>query len=205
MAPPREIDPLGTYHVMSRGNFKQKIFLDEDHYARYLKLVTRVSRRRGWIVLDWCLIPNHYHLVIRLTSGGLSDGMRELNGCFSRWSNLRTGRTGTGHLFKNRFLGLDLIREGHFWNVLRYVPLNPVAAGLVDDPADWPWTGYRATVGIEHPFPFHQPGELLRNFAVRPETALARYQQFVRAGLDHLEHIPWSDQESGPPPTQRAA
>jgi REP element-mobilizing transposase RayT len=194
VAPPREIDPQGTYHVMSRGNFRQRIFLDEGHYAKYMRLLTRVARRRRWVVLDWCLIENHFHLVIELTEGGLSDGMRELNGCFARWSNLQTGRTGTGHLFKNRFRCRPLLTDGHFWEVLRYVPLNPVRAKLVPLPEDWPWSGYRATIGREHPRPFHQPGQLLRLFAVSPPTALRRYRAFVSEGLGRPDQAPWSDE-----------
>jgi REP-associated tyrosine transposase len=193
MPPPRDIDPQGLYHVMSRGNFRQKIFLDEAHYAKYVRLLTRVARRRQWTVLDWCLIENHFHLVIRLENGGLSDGMRELNGCFARWSNARTGRTGTGHLFKNRFKARALSREGHFWEVLRYVPLNPVKAGLVSQPEGWRWSGYRATIGLEYPYTFHQPAELLRYFAVTPAAALRRYCRFVQEGAGRLEDVPWSD------------
>lgn len=195
MAAIREIDPEGLYHVMSRGNFRGKVFLDEDHYFKYLALLQRVAERRRWIVLDWCLIPNHYHLVIRLTEGGLSEGMRELNGCFSRWSNLRTGRTGTGHVWKNRFRSLDVIRENHLWSVLRYVPLNPVKANLSKVPEDWPWCGYRGTVGAEHPYRFHHPAELLKCFGVQPSVALRRYREFVHDGLVLLGESPWSDHE----------
>ena len=189
MAPLREIDPQGLYHVMSRGNFRQTIFLDDDHYAKYIRLLGRVTKRRKWIVLDWCLIPNHYHLVIQLTDDGLSDGMRELNGCFSRWSNQQTGRTGTGHLVRNRFKSVGVKDEVHFWRLVTYVPLNPVSAGLAKSPADWPWSGYRATVGLEHPQAFHRPDELLRHFGGHGEEALDLYRQLVRGS-----HDPWSDQ-----------
>src|SRR3954470_5290488 len=126
MAPLRVIDPQGIYHVMSRGNYRQRIFLDDEHYAKWVRLVRRVTGSNKWIVLDWCAIPNHYHLVIQLTDGGLSEGMRELNGCFSRWSNLQTGRTGTGHFVKNRYKHVGVAEEPHFWNLTTYLPLNPV-------------------------------------------------------------------------------
>ncbi len=193
VAPARQIDPQGAYHVMSRGNFRQKIFLDRDHYTKYVGLLDRVSRRRGWIVLDWCLLPNHHHLLLLLTNGELSEGMRELNGCFSRWSNLRTGRTGTGHLFKNRFRSLDVLRDGHFWEITRYVPCNPVEAGLVDRPEDWPWCGYRAAIGLEHPYSFHQPAELLRHFSRKPKVAGEKYRAWVHEGLVLGGHASWSD------------
>jgi REP element-mobilizing transposase RayT len=193
MAPLREIDPQGVYHVMSRGNFRQRVFIGESHYRRYLQLLQRVSARRRWIVLDWCLMPNHFHLLIELTEGELSSGMRELNGGFSRWSNARTGRTATGHLWKNRFKSLDLADEAHFLMVARYIPNNPVKDGLVQRPEDWPWSGYRATIGLEYPYAFHRPAELLKHFGSRPDTALRRYVELVKSGPVLAEHDPWSD------------
>jgi REP-associated tyrosine transposase len=195
MAPPRDIDPTGLYHVFSRGNYKRAIFLDRHHYTKHLSLLARVTRRRRWIVLDWCLMPNHFHLLIQLEAGGLSDGMRELNGCFSRWSNLQTGRTGTGHLVKNRFGCVDVIREGHLWNVLSYIPLNPVRAELVDRPEDWNWSGYRATIGLEHPRPFHQPARLLQFFSGERREAIRRYVAFVEEARVRKSQEEWSDHE----------
>ena len=194
MAPLREIDPTGLYHVMSRGNYRQTIFPSDDHFAKYLELVDRVAARRRWIVLDWCLMPNHYHLLVRLTEGGLSDGMRELNGCYSRWSNSQAGRTGTGHLVKNRPELVDVVREGHLWELLSYIPLNPVRGGLCEAPADWPWSGYRATIGLAPPRRFHQPNELLRLFGKHRLQSIARYKAFVRDGLVAEGQPEWSDQ-----------
>jgi putative transposase len=194
VAPLREIDPTGIYHVMSRGNFRQPIHLDDGHYAKKIRLLARVAKRKRWIVLDWCLITNHHHLVIQLTEGGLSEGMRELNGCFSRWSNLQTGRTNTGHLIKNRFRSVSVTKESHFWELMRYVPINPVAHGEAKVIEHWPWGGYRATIGLEHPYPFHQPAELLRYFGANPMTAVERYRAFIYEGLVRGGHVPGSDQ-----------
>jgi REP element-mobilizing transposase RayT len=194
MAPLRIIDPTGLYHVMSRGNFRDTIFLDDDHFAKYIRLLSRVSGRRSWRVIDYCLIPNHYHLLVQLTDDGLSAGMRELNGCFSRWSNLQTGRTGTGHVLKNRFASIEVTDEGHLYEVLRYIPNNPVRAGLVLSPEDWMWSGYRATVGIDPPLSFHHPDELLSYFGSDRSEALKRYRRFVHEGLAQPRPVRWSDQ-----------
>ena len=194
VAPLREIDPVGIYHVMSRGNYRGTVFYGEGEYSNYLTRLQRVSNAKNWTVLDWCLIPNHVHLVVQLTDGGLSEGMRELNGGFSRWHNARTGRTRTGHLWKNRFRSLDLANETHFREVLRYVPANPVRHGLVRNPEDWPWSGYRATIGLEYPYAFHQTSELLRYFGSNPATARRRYKAFVSDGLARTGHVPWSDE-----------
>jgi REP element-mobilizing transposase RayT len=194
MAPPRIVDPTGLYHIYSRGNYRQLIFLDEDHYEKYVALIDRIARRRRWRLLDWCLMPNHVHLLIQLEDGGLSDGMRELNGCFSRWSNQQTGRTGTGHLVKNRFGSRHAIREGHLWSLLSYLPLNPVRADLVQRPEDWLWGGYRATIGLEHPRPFHDPAGLLRLFGEERAEALRRYIAHVQSALVQDGREAWSDQ-----------
>jgi putative transposase len=181
------------YHVMSRGNFRQTIFPDERHITRYLLLLGRVSLRRRWVIVDWCVMPNHYHLVIQLTDDGLSDGMRELNGCYSRWSNAIHQLTGTGHLVRNRFRSRLVENDPYLWSLMRYIPLNPVRAGLVRHPQDWRWSSYRATVGREHPHPFHRPSETLRYFHSDPAIAIELYQRHLRPGPVHEEHDLWSD------------
>lgn len=209
IAPLRVIDPTGLYHVMSRGNFHATIFLDERHYSKYLELLTRVAKRRDWCVLDWCLIPNHYHLLIQLTNDGLSDGMRELNGCFSRWSNLQTSRTRTGHVLKNRFGSVEVVDEGHLFELIRYIPNNPVKANLVQRPEDWPWSGFRATTGIDYPHPFHRPAKLLAYFGPIGGEALRRYRAFVHDGRlpimdrDLAKPSVTSSPSEGPVPTGR--
>lgn len=194
MAPPRVIDPTGLYHVFSRGNFRHRIFFDEAHFAKYVALLERVARRRHWRLLDWCLMPNHVHLLIQLEDDGLSDGMRELNGCFSRWSNRETGRTGTGHLVKNRFGCRNVLREGHLWTLLSYIPLNPVRPDLAERPEEWPWSGYRATIGLEHPRLFHDPASLLRLFSRDRAVAIRRYVQHVHSAHVQDGEEPRSDQ-----------
>jgi putative transposase len=197
VAPLRDIHPTALVHVMSRGNFRQETFLDGAHYRRYLDLLERVAARRDWSVLDWCLIPNHFHLLIQLTRGGLSAGMQALNGGFSRWSNAQTGRTGTGHLWKNRFNAIEVVEHEHFLETVRYIPNNPVEAGLVREPEDWPWSGYRANLGLERPRPFHDTVQLLAYFGKESQAPIVRYERFVRDGLVRSGRVAWSDQGYG--------
>jgi putative transposase len=197
MAPPRIVDPQGLYHVMSRGNFRRTIFPDEDHAERYLFLLNRVTLRRKWIVVDWCLMPSHYHLLIQLTNGGLSDGMRELNGCYSRWSNHVHELTGTGHLVRNRFRSLLVDDEWYLLRLLQYVPNNPVRAELTVTAEDWKWSGFRATAGLEHPRAFHRPSVALACFDHNPRQAQDTYRRHVAAGIDLNGPAPWSDREGG--------
>jgi len=182
---------------MSRGNFRQTIFPNADHAERYLFLLNRVTLRRKWVVVDWCLMPNHYHLVIQLTDDGLSDGMRELNGSYSRWSNLLHGRTGSGHLVRNRFKSLLVEDDRYLLQLLRYVPNNPVRADLVAAADEWKWSGFRATAGLEYPRAFHRPSVALAYFDADPQKAKDLYRRHVAAGADDDGPVPWSDQRGG--------
>lgn len=193
VAKPRIVDPFGMYHVMSRGNYRRTIYPTTEHLQRYLFLLNRVTARQRWIIVDWCLMPNHFHLLIQLTMGGLSEGMRELNGCYSRWSNAVHELTGTGHLVRNRFKGKLVDTESYLLQLLRYIPLNPVRSDLVQLPEDWPWSGYRATLGLEQPQPFHRPQEILRQFGHDLGAARSAYQQHVYLGLAEAGDDPWSD------------
>jgi putative transposase len=178
---------------MSRGNYRRTIFPDDDHVERYLFLLNRVVERRKWIVLDWCLMPNHYHLVVRLTDGGLSEGMRELNGCYSRWSNAVHELTGTGHLVRNRFVGRPVDSDTYFLALCRYLPLNPVRAQLASSPAGWSWSGFRANAGLTHPLPFHRPGALLEYFSPAAPAARRAYRHHVLVGDVSDGRVAWSD------------
>jgi REP element-mobilizing transposase RayT len=191
----REIDPEGTYHVMSRGNYRRVIFPDDDHVTRWLHLLTRVTAKWDWVVVDWCVMPTHFHLLVRLTDGGLSEGMRELNGCYSRWSNTVHELTGTGHLVRNRFKDRPVRDEAYFLQLLRYLAWNPVAADLTRSLEAWPWTGFRAFAGLEHPRRFHRPAEALELFSSDPKQAQLRYLEHVASGHVPQELDPWSDDE----------
>jgi REP element-mobilizing transposase RayT len=197
VAPIRTIDPEGTYHVMSRGNYRRVIFPDGDHVERWLALLARVTARRDWVVADWCVMPNHFHLLIRLTDGGLSEGMRELNGCYSRWSNGVHELTGTGHLVRNRFKSRPVTDDPYFFQLLRYFARNPVAAGLTQALESWPWAGYKAMAGLEHPRPFHRPAEALQLFSSDPSEAQRSYHRHVLTGLIPEGLDPWSDDDLG--------
>ena len=193
MAPLRIVDPTGIYHVMSRGNFRQTIFPDDDHVTRWKFLAGRVAYRRKWIVIDWCAMPNHFHLLIQLTDDGLSAGMRELNGCYSRWSNAVHELTGTGHLVKNRFRSRLVETDEYLFPLLRYIAMNPVTATRCETPSEWRWSGYRAIAGLEHPESFHRPEAALRYFDSSPAKARRLYRDHVSGGPVAEGLDLWSD------------
>jgi putative transposase len=138
---PRKIFPDGLYHVTTRGVAGIAIFLDDDDRLFFLRLLAEVVRRHAWRSHAFCLMTNHYHLVVETLRENLSDGVRRLNGVYAQRFNLRYGRT--GHLFGDRFWVAPLETEGHLRETCRYVLLNPVRAGLCGEPAAWPWSASR--------------------------------------------------------------
>lgn len=183
MAPPRIVDPSGYYHLGTKGNFGEAILEERADFSKFLELYERASNRRRWTTLDWVLLHNHVHFFVKLNEGGLSEGVQELVGGYSRWFNLKKGRTGEGHTFKNRFFSKQIVSESQLLTLYGYIALNPVEAHLCSDPADWEWSGYAATVGRAAPRAFHDVGALLRHLALSPRRARARYVSLVDDAL----------------------
>src|SRR4029077_4364817 len=150
MARPLRIEFDGAlYHVTSRGNERKAIFKDDTDRKLFLDTLARVKDRFHWICHAYCLMNNHYHLVIETPDGNLSRGMRQLNGVYTQAYNRRHDRA--GHLFQGRFKGIVVQKETHFLEVCRYVVLNPVRAKAVRDPGKWKWSSYRATAERDSP------------------------------------------------------
>jgi putative transposase len=147
MARPLRVSFSGAiYHVMARGNNKQAIFLDEVEYREVLHLLRIVVKRFGIVCHIYCLMPNHYHIVVETPAGNLSAALQWLNGEYARWWNKRHGRC--GHVFQGRFKA-QLVQRDRYLHALRdYVDWNPVEGGLVATPAEWEWSSYRAYAGL---------------------------------------------------------
>ncbi len=136
----------GIYHVFARGNARQQIFLDDRDRRSFLGVARDSLRRFQWTCLTYCLMPNHYHLVLRTEKPNLSRGMRHVNGVYAQRFNRRHGRC--GHLFQGRF-GATLVESGeHILELIRYVVLNPVRAGLVGRADQWRWSGHAEVLGL---------------------------------------------------------
>src|SRR2546423_6309647 len=133
---PRDAEPGSFLHVCTRGNSRCSIYQDEVDRAAFLTMLDRRRRKYNWHLYAWCLMTNHYHLVLSIPDGGLSLGMCELNGGFARWSNKRYGPQ--NHLFGKRFASTLIESDDHLLEAIRYVVLNPVRAGICKRPEDWP-------------------------------------------------------------------
>src|SRR4030042_5793823 len=129
MARPLRIEfPGAVYHVTSRGNARQTIFIDDEDRGGFLDLLSIVVERFNWICHAYCLMGNHYHLLIETPDGNLSKGMRELNGIYTQHFNRRHGRV--GHVFQGRFKAILVEKDSYLLELCRYIVLNPVRAGI---------------------------------------------------------------------------
>jgi REP-associated tyrosine transposase len=171
----------GYFHVGTRGNNKQAIYLDGVDRYWFLEMFGKTTLRYEWSIYAYCLMTNHYHAVLCIPEGGLSEGMCELNGGFARWSNMRHGRC--DHLFGKRFSSREITTDEYLLEACRYVVLNPVRAGLVKHPEEWTWSSYRACVGLDFPSKWFSPTPVLRLFSTDPQKAMEQYRRFVEEGL----------------------
>jgi REP element-mobilizing transposase RayT len=182
MARPIRIEFCGAlYHVTARGDRRETIFEDNVDRERFLELLGEVASVFNWQCHAYCLMGNHYHLIIGTPDGNLSKGMRQLNGVFTQWSNRRHKRT--GHLFQGRFKAILVDADTYLLELTRYVVLNPVRAGMVKGPDQWPWSSHAAIVGAVDPPEWLETDGLLAQFGTRRSRAVASYQRFVHAGL----------------------
>jgi putative transposase len=140
-----------VYHVTSRGNGRQKIFLDDQDNLKFLELFGKTLVRFNWVCHAFCLMVNHYHLMIETPDANLSKGMHHLNATFCQAHHKRHDTV--GHLLQGRFKAIVVDRESYLLELARYVVLNPVRAGLVARPEDWHWSSYRATAGLSASIP----------------------------------------------------
>jgi REP element-mobilizing transposase RayT len=182
MARPLRIEYDGAlYHITSRGNERKPIFKDDTDRNIFLGTVYKVNKRYNWICHAYCLMDNHYHLVIETPDGNLSKGMRQLNGVYTQTFNKRHNRV--GHIFQGRYKAILIQKESHLLEVCRYVVLNPLRAKSIKSIEDWKWSSYRATAGKYKSHPCLTTDWILGQFAHKKRTAERRYREFVEAGI----------------------
>ncbi len=187
MARPLRIDLAGgLYHVTSRGDRREDIYLDDEDREIWLDVFAQVCERFNWRCHAWCQMNNHYHVVVETPEANLSQGMRQLNGVYTQRFNRRHGYV--GHLFQGRFKGILVEQDAYLLELARYVVLNPVRAGMVRHASEWPWSSYHAMVGREGAAKCGAPewletDWLLGQFGKQRRRAQARYAEFVDEGV----------------------
>ena len=194
MARPLRIEYDGAlYHITSRGNARKPIYKDEQDRQVFLDTLGRVNKKYNWICHAYCLMNNHYHLIIETPDGNLSKGMRQLNGIYTQIYNRNHHKV--GHIFQGRYKAILIERESRLLEVCRYVVLNPVRAKAVEKPEGWQWSSYRGTSGMGKPHPCLTTDWVLGQFSGKKGQAERRYREFVEAGIGKATI--WKDVRGG--------
>jgi len=190
MARPLRIQfPGALYHVTSRGDKKEKIFEDDRDREAFLKILASVVEQCNWLCHAYCLMDNHYHLLVETPDGNLSYGMRQLNGVYTQRYN-RAHHT-VGHLLQGRYKAIVVEKDTYLLEVSRYMVLNPVRAQLVTYPWEWNWSSYLATASIRKPSGSVSTDWILSQFSKNKKRAQQAYREFVTSGME--KEAPWKD------------
>jgi putative transposase len=166
---PLQVD--NSYHIYNRGNNGQAIFFERENYLYFLRLMRQHLITNGVDVIAYCLMPNHYHFLVYLKDETLSESMKLLSLSYTKAINKRFNRFGC--LFQGRFQSIHVAQEEYLVNLSRYIHLNPVKAGLVQEPGEWEFSSYLEYAG--------------RRFGTLPKTEFIQsqieeelaYQQFL--------------------------
>jgi len=181
MARPLRLELAGAlYHITSRGNERKPIYLDESDFEGFLTILGDVCERYNWVIHSFCLMTNHYHILVETPDANLSKGMRQLNGVYTQWFNRKHRRV--GHLFQGRYKAILVDKDAYLLELNRYIVLNPIRAKMVDSLSDWPWSSWNYVMGQE-PIPqWLAVDKMLLQFAKYKTIAKRKFAQFVEQG-----------------------
>jgi len=181
MARPLRIEYAGAvYHVTSRGDRREAIYLDDVDPEKWLEIFGSVCERYNWLCHAWLQMDNHYHLMVETVDGNLSQGMRQLNGVYTQAHNRRHNRV--GHVFQGRFKGILVDADSYLLELSRYVVLNPLRARMVKQLRHWKWSSYPAMTGKVKAPDWLETDWILGHFGKQRKRAVKRYIEFVAQG-----------------------
>ena len=181
MARPLRLELAGAlYHVTSRGDGREDIFLSDEDRMAWLETLAAVCKRFNWVCHAYCQMTNHYHMLIETADANLSKGMRQLNGVYTQRFNRSHQRV--GHVFQGRFKAILVEKDSYLLELARYVVLNPLRAKMVRRIDQWPWSSFAATCGQAARPPWLEVGFILSQFAAQRARAMAKYVSFVHEG-----------------------
>ena len=177
MAPPRIENVGSVYHVNGNAVDGTKLFVDEVDRLSFLSLLEREAALSDWCVLSYTLMTTHYHMLFRLDKPTLSSGFQRLNSMYARRYNGRHDRRGA--LWQRRFSDSIIEVEGHLFETIRYIALNPPRANMCLKPEDWAWSSYGSSIGMHPRDPLVDEDELLGLFGTRRRAAQDRLRRYV--------------------------
>lgn len=179
--PLRVLFPGAYYHLTTRGNNRAHVFVEPSDCESFLDVLAHVVERYGWLCHSYCLLGNHYHLLVETPQPNLPTGMRQLNGVFTQRYNRRRDRC--GHLFQARYKAILVEADSHLLTAVRYIAWNPVRAGLCSQPAGWKWSSYPAMLGLAPCPSLLTTSSILGRFGRERSAARESFSRFVEAGL----------------------
>jgi REP element-mobilizing transposase RayT len=181
----------GVYHIVSRGNAQASIYRDEHDRLQFFECLDEALSAYAARCHAYCLMGNHYHLLVETSCPNLSLTMRQINGVYGQRYNRRHRRT--GHVFQGRFSATLVDRDAYLLEVCRYIVLNPLRASLVKRPEDWPWSSHRAYLDLVTPPPFLCTSWILSVFdesgGTRARSSYARFIEDATTRPDLIEQI----------------
>jgi putative transposase len=172
--------PGAVYHVMLRGNGGQDIFVDKSDRIRFYEQLGEGVKRFDVRIPALCLMSNHVHLVVQVAEIPLSRLVQNVSFRYTRYRNAKEHRT--GHLFQGRYKAIVIDAETYLLELIRYIHLNPVRAGIVADPADYRWSSHRAYLGKEV-LPWLSTDWILSRYSPRKQSARRQYRNFIAEGI----------------------
>lgn len=177
---PRVQFPGAFYHVLVRGNRLEAIFFDDTDRKEYLRRLGEARRRFDFTLYAYVLMPNHVHLLLEMGLVTLSRIMQWLGTTYTQYFNRRHHKI--GHLFQGRYKAILCDQDSYFLSLVRYIHLNPVRAGLVKDPAEYPWSSHRTYVGLAHDSMIAR-SVVLKQFGRELTQAVGAYQEYITQGV----------------------
>jgi REP-associated tyrosine transposase len=188
MARPLRIEFVGgLYHITARGNAREDIYVNDEDREMFLNLLDKACERYDWYCHAYCLMSNHYHLLIETGTPNLSKGMKYINGSYTQSYNRKHRRV--GHVFQGRYKAIIVEKDSYLLELARYIVLNPVRARMIRTAKQWQWSSYRATAGYKDVPSYLTTDWLLSCFAVKKKLSQERYRKFVQAGKN--QPSPW--------------
>ena len=178
---PRLEAPGAIHHVVAKGNAGEAIVRDNRDRLTFVQRLAQAIAKHGWSCLAYCLLDNHFHLVVETPEPNLGVGMKWLKASYAQDFNHRYERV--GHVFGGRFYSMLVERDSHLTAAIAYVALNPVRAGVVDRAENWYWSSYAAIVGLVPPAPFLEPQRVLELLDPRAEVARRVLAEAVESEL----------------------
>lgn len=181
MSRPLRIEyPDAWYHVMNRGRRSEKVFFDKDDYQAFIQVLIESTEMWNLRISAYCLMPNHYHLLVQTPDANIARCMRHINGVYTQRFNVR--HRSEGQLFKGRYKSILVSADAYLLQLVRYIHRNPVKAGLADNPEAYPWSSHNAYLSAAKRWDWLSKAFIYSLLTENRQRGIYHYRKFMAAG-----------------------